>query len=610
MDRAERDVLRRVPLFASLSEAHLDEIAAVCSERRFNKGDVVWRAGDLGDELLVITSGQLDVYGSDGEGGQRLLAELGPGECAGELALLLDEARSATLTCARASRVLVLAKPDFRALVGTDSRVLSHLTELLSRRAVSAARGRPIARSTTTVVVVADDGVPGASLVASAIASLTPVVSGHGALLVRSGEHGLPTGPTVGPGALVESVNALVGTRAGQHRLIVVDLPGPPSGGIADLAEAFDVVVHVTTRVQPADQSAAARILRVVNRRHPEAPTLPIRRCEPFVLPDEPALHQLRGEAAAALLVDTPDLPAARVLRRLTRKVLGATVGVALGAGAAFGIAHVGVFAALEDAGIEADLVAGASMGSIVAIGYGAGLTGHDMTEIARRIGNKRTTMSVLQPSLTGTGLLNGRRLASIFGPLLPHDTFEELVVPTQVVAMDVETGERVEIGTGRLDDAFRASCAIPLVFTPVRLEGRTLVDGGMVDPVPAEVVRAMGADVVVGVNVSARPSPDTSTAISRTFKQINRMNPLSYLSGARDMPDIVDVLMNSIQVVQHELGEFKGLSADVRVDVDLAGFTWLEFWRATELVERGRAAGERAIDDIRAALDRQLTNR
>ena len=329
--------------------------------------------------------------------------------------------------------------------------------------------------------------------------------------------------------------------------------------------------------------------------------------CEPFVLPVEPLLEGADHAKSLAVLSDST-LPLSRVLGRLTRKVMGTTVGIALGGGGAFGVAHVGVLRALTEAGIPIDLVGGTSMGSIIAIGFAAGIAPSDMRQIAGSIGNVRTALSAIDPSLSGTGLLSGRRLVSIFSPLLPCSSFDELELPCRVVAMDVETGERVDITAGRLDRAFRASCSIPVVFKPVREGGRTLVDGGMIDPVPADVVREMGADVVIAVNVVPHLKQGVSTAMSRAFRKVSRLNPLSYLSGARNMPDIVDVFMNSLQSTEHELGNFKSLSADVLVNVDMAEFTWIDFHRAVDIVERGRQAGELAAPRVRAAMEERLT--
>jgi NTE family protein len=348
------------------------------------------------------------------------------------------------------------------------------------------------------------------------------------------------------------------------------------------------------------------QVLQVVNTFGEPGVSLPSNHCEPFILPVEPGLIGADAETIARFLTSQVT-PASRVLGRLTRKVLGATVGIALGGGGAFGIAHVGVLSALTEAGVPIDLVAGTSMGSIVAIGYAAGLEPSSMLSIAGRIGNVRTALSAIDPSLSGTGLLTGRRLVSIFSPLIPKHSFEELELPCRVVAMDVETGERVDIGSGRLDDAFRASCSIPVLFKPVQVGGRTLVDGGMIDPVPTDVVREMGADVVIAVNVVPQLQRGVSTAISRTFKRVNRLNPLSYFSGTRDAPDIVDVFMNSLQTTEYELGHFKSLAADVLISVDMAEFTWIDFHRAQEIIERGREAGARFSPAARAAMQERL---
>jgi NTE family protein len=229
------------------------------------------------------------------------------------------------------------------------------------------------------------------------------------------------------------------------------------------------------------------------------------------------------------------------------------------------------------------------------------------MLEIARRLGNVRTTLSVIDPVVNGSGLLAGRRLMRIFGPLISQDTFAELVKPCRVVATDIETGERVELGSGSIDLAVRASCSIPLIFMPVGLDGRTLVDGGMIDPVPADVARDMGADIVIGVNVVPRLEPDSPTALSRVLHRVNRLNPLSRLGGGRGLPHAVDVLMKTLQVVQYELGSYRALAADVPVDVDLAGFNWLDFHRALDIIERGRKAGEAAVPLVQTAIAERL---
>ena len=566
----DTEMLHRVELFASLDDAEIAAIAAVCGRRSYERSQVVWSAGDPGDELLVVTTGELEVVSTESDGSPPVvLGRVRPGECCGELAVLLDERRSATVRAARKTSVLTLSRDAFRALAADDARIMSELTHLVSRRAAALARRRPVRRERVVVGVVSEDGVRGATFVSDAIAAVAATIDGV----------------TVRRVAGLDDIPRDSAPATASVELVIADL-GATTVDAADCS--CDSLVVVGRRAGTARDSA--KVVRVVNRNDADAEIIPINAVEPFVIPRIADLREITD----------PNSPAARVVGRLTRRLLGISVGIALGGGAAFGIAHVGVLMALEDAGIPVDVVAGTSMGSIVAIGWAAGLSASDMHAIAARIGNVRTTLSVLEPSLTGTGVINSARLTKIFSPLIAARTFEELVSPCQVAATDVETGERVAIGDGLLEEAFRASCAIPLVFTPFRLGGRTLVDGAMVDPVPVEVARDMGADIVVGVNVVPHLDPEVTTSLSRLVRRVNRLNPLTVLSGNRDAPSLVDVLMNSLQIVQRELGTYKAASADVVVGVDLPGFTWIEFYRALEIIELGRVAGEQIVKELR----------
>ena len=626
-------LLRRTSLFSGFSEDALTVLAGRFSERTYSRGDVVWRAGDDGDELIVVASGHLDVWGVGPDGSEQLVGHVGAGECAGEMALVLDERRSATVTCGRAARVLVLLKPDFRQVVREDASMLVALTELLSQRAMSLARRRPVRGRPTVVGVVADAGVAGADLVASAIARLARDDMSCDVVHVRIGDRGVPldsflregdpslalpsrggipsevdiaSGDGPSGGELASVVDVLVRTIDEHVRLIVIELPTVPRAAVELAATVCEYVVQVSDKLLPPPQ-CDARVFQVVVGGHGVAAPVPLR-CEPFVLPAplDPASFGGQGKSLdLGPLCRRP--PTWRVLGRLTRKLLGATVGVALGGGAAFGIAHVGVLLALDEAGIPVDLVAGTSMGSIVGIGYAGGLSGSDMSAVAGRFGNARSTLAALDFSLSGTGLMDGRRFVQTFAGLLPFETFDELVLPCSTVAMDIQSGERVVIGSGRLDEAFRASASIPLLFAPVQRAGHFLVDGAMVDPVPADVVREMGADFVLAVNVVPHLDRNVTTALSRASELVSRLNPLARRTGVAGAPHVLDIVMNSMQSTQHELGKFKSLSADVLIDVDLAKFTWVDFPRAAEIVKQGTVATEARFAEIQAGLRARL---
>src|SRR5262249_51947127 len=189
--------------------------------------------------------------------------------------------------------------------------------------------------------------------------------------------------------------------------------------------------------------------------------------------------------------------------------------GIALGGGAAFGIAHLGVLKVLEKHDIPIDLIAGCSQGSIIGVGYAAGIPTSRMIEIALQLGHWRNSLLAFDPTITRPGLLLANCFGRTFEPYLTDcRTFADLLMPCQTVATNIESGERVPIGSGLLTTAFRASAAVPMVFAPIKIGEDVLVDGGVTDPVPAEVVNAMGADLCIAVNVVPRPQLGGENAI------------------------------------------------------------------------------------------------
>lgn len=175
-------------------------------------------------------------------------------------------------------------------------------------------------------------------------------------------------------------------------------------------------------------------------------------------------------------------------------------IGVALSGGGVRGFAHLGVLQVLEEAGIPVEYIAGTSMGGLVAGLYAAGVSLQELIDFAHRTG----IMDLASPDERWRGLFDHDKMAPMLAKLLgdPKVTFEDLQIPAAVVTADVESGELVLLREGPLIPALLATAAFPLVFTPVYHQGRWLVDGGVANNFPVDVVRTMGADRVLGVNV------------------------------------------------------------------------------------------------------------
>ena len=180
-------------------------------------------------------------------------------------------------------------------------------------------------------------------------------------------------------------------------------------------------------------------------------------------------------------------------------------VGIAFGGGSMHGIAHVGVLQALAAKGLEFQFITGTSAGAIIGVLAAAKMPIGEIEAIARRV----EWPGVRNVSWSGKGLMQNTKLQTLIDSALGNRRLEQLPVPFGAIATDVNTGARVILRKGSAGAAVSASCAIPVVFEPVKIDGRELVDGGLTEPVPVIAVREMGADIVIGVDVAFRPGEE-----------------------------------------------------------------------------------------------------
>jgi NTE family protein len=243
-------------------------------------------------------------------------------------------------------------------------------------------------------------------------------------------------------------------------------------------------------------------------------------------------------------------------------------VGLALGGGAVRGMAHVGVLAALVGAGIPIDYVAGTSAGSIIGAFYCAGLG----LERLRILSQETNWWKISRLALSPRGFLNFDKLARWLARNMGDLDFDEMLTPFAVVTADIMTGEEIDITSGRVAPAVQASCSIPGLVTPVELDGRLLVDGSLVNTVPVSVLRRMGADYVIGVDIL-------------THKVRWRLGPLGYGVAA-------------IEILAERAGGGCDL-ADCMIQPDMAGKTYIRFSKRGELFELGMGAASQQVEKI-----------
>ncbi len=296
----------------------------------------------------------------------------------------------------------------------------------------------------------------------------------------------------------------------------------------------------------------------------------------------------------------------------------GTGIALVLGAGGARGLAHLGVLDVIEERGLRVAAIAGSSMGALVGGIYAAGHF-KAYRDWATRL-QRSDVIRLVDIAFGHPGLIKGDRVIGALRELVGDHLIEDLPIPYTAVACDVEAQREVWLQKGKLFDAIRASMAIPMVFTPFRLNGRDLVDGGLLAPVPIAATRQAMVEAVVAVDVNARPArvpaaesrplagatapaPEgegvTSRLVSIVGAWMERRAAAAAAEADAAPPGVLDLMSRSLDTMQAQLSRLQLAldPPDVLVNVSRDACLFYEYWRAEEMIALGRAAAEEALD-------------
>lgn len=262
-------------------------------------------------------------------------------------------------------------------------------------------------------------------------------------------------------------------------------------------------------------------------------------------------------------------------------------IGLALGSGAARGWAHIGVIRALEQAGVVPDIVCGTSIGALVGAAYAAGELDRLEPWVCSLSWSK--VLGMFDLKMAG-GLIAGGKLVDFFRSHFQDPGIEAMGKSFGCVATELTSGREVWLREGSVVDAVRASIAMPGLFTPVPHEGEWLVDGGLVNPVPVSLCRAMGADLVIAVDLNW---------------QFNRRHGHAAQLKAQQ-PSVIEVLTNSLSIMQVRIAQSRlaGEPADLMIRPRLSAIQSMEFHKGKVAIDEGRRATEHALPQLREMLD------
>lgn len=536
-----------IPFFRSLPRPALLAISAQLKKNHFEQGEVVFVEDSLGDSMYLIESGQVKVSVNTGENEpEKVINYLGPGNFFGEMALILNQRRTATVTVTIDADLWMLRKADMDELLADHPEIALQITRELSRR--------------LSDVVTDIKKRPGYSLVA---------VFGKEVWCLARSIYNL-TGKKV---VLYDATGCNLTGQAGvdfQNEKLVI-LEARPDLSSEMLVETLSILADgydwVLVALPPGHNEVSGKALRLA-----EAVVL-------FASPEDGWIAETsRGPIFHC---DGTDEEIARTARKITGRVIG----LALSSGGARGIAHVGVLKVLTEANIPIDMIAGTSAGSLFGGLYACERSLDQITNFSKNLVKLIGIKSGLWDpkfKLPWDGMIKGNATLKYLGKQFDHATFADTKIPFYVVAADVLSGEEVVFEEGPLAEAIRASIGIIGIFSPYRLREHYLIDGGAVNPVPASVLAEKGANIIIASSVIPSIEEERVRGQEAAFRHKD--------------PNFLGVLSSMMAIMEREIVKTRMSPVDILIKPKVEIYTAMDYDRAQDFIKLGVEAAEQQL--------------
>ena len=573
-------LLTSAGLLSGLDESALADLSPPPELISLVGGEVLMRQGENGTNYFLLVRGRLRVSVDDGEGGERVVGEIRPGEGVGEMSLISDQPRSATVRAKLDSEVVRFSQEAFSALMERHPAAAMNVTREVVRRLHAQYSGKPTRRAMVAAIAVVPigDGVDARGFADV----LTQALAAHGTTLhLDEAQFGDPDAPD-----FVRRVNQTTLDLDGRYDFLVFSSSGQPGAWTRQCLLHADLVL-LAGRVgdSPAPSRVEAELLATID------PIL-VGRIELVLLHDSDwqAASATRDWLAVRRVADYHHLRrgVAADLARLARLVVGKGNGLVLGGGGARGFASVGVLRALDEAGVPVDRIGGTSMGSMIAAHYAARMSHDEVMEIGRRHWMKGKPAS--DYTLPLMSLVRGRRMQAIASTVFGDREIQDLPIRFFCASSDLGNADLVLHKTGSLWRAVRASGSFPVVGPPMFFDGRILIDGGVLNNLPADIMRAEFGGSVIGVEVSApslrsigaRWSDQTPSAWQLLWGAIRPVK------GEPKLPNIMEILHRTTTLNSDRLALATRKTVDLLIAPPLGDYGITDFAQMERIVDIG----------------------
>ncbi len=614
----------------------LRRILPTLRKEYYPRSAVVCREGEPGSCLYIILSGQIKLTVTQ-DTHTETLAYLNAGDFFGENAVLTGETRAITAKAVIDAEILLLNQTSFYEMVEYDPAVMHNVIRTIDTRIRRKTLGMfhqqpkpsqiisiysPKKASCKTFLAV-NLSVSLYELTEQQVVILDMTMNEPGISHIL----GIGTPKTVGAEEITEeNIKKIITQHDSGLHLITVSAERLSKGEISreQIASALGilkaifhyVIINTSTEIsnntfEALDLSNTVVLLSPIGEDPPTGmfdhqAIIPVyyfaqgsvdsdvhlTETAPLILPPSWLAEKHFYEFGEVIIDRYPHDEVSHTIKRVARHIAGLCIGLALGGTAARGLSHIGVLRVLEENGIMVDMIAGSNTGAIIGALHALGMSTSEMEKIALELGHhKPPLVSFRDFSPFGGGLLRYRRLLKFLAQFIPEKlTFHNLKIPLRVITMTLDLGQEVAFNNGSVLKAIEASLAMPGIFPPVKYDGKFLVDGSTINPVPISDLVEIGADILVGVNSFAPLTP------SYTPPPANYTNFVGYAENLK----MIDIIIRSFQNLQYEISTAKTNIADVTIAPEIVGFSWNDFGNAQGIIEEGKKATEAVLPHLK----------
>jgi NTE family protein len=650
----KQEALKQHPLFESLSWWQFRSLAKEAEVREVKKGEVILREGDKGDAFYIVLNGRCEAYRME-DGHRRRLEQYHNGDSFGETSLLSKEESWATIQALNDTLLIDIDRDTINELTKNNAGLSYKLSEKIAKRVNQKKEDYRRAATSRIVSIGSSHEEIGKTLLGINVAvalhqeieedvfvvdftrhpeeDLNKIPTGNVDLekWVEDVAREHPSGISVIPATLPEEekkdvLGPFFSSFVSRYDYVFCLLPEGLSPTVKEVYEQSDQIFLLTdldaqnlyqtrlliSELQDEFQTKEENLRVVLSRLSPSEMSRPsgaedqLNYRVSYRLPEISSPKVYSPLTGNAFINRFSDHPYSVNARRIARRIGGVSVGLALGAGAARGLSHIGVIRVLEEEGIEVDFVAGTSIGALVAAGWAAGANADEMEELAYEFKRRGGLWKMTDLSFPPTqSILRDTRIMNFLNYMLDDTTFSDTDFPVRIVSANLDRLSEEVHSRGLLAEAVRESISIPIVYPPIRRNDEEIVDGGVLNPIPVNVLANEGISRIIAVN----PIPPLEVLReSRHIQPVRSRGGLWNWIKRQVLPfgkgNIMDTFMRSLQAMQARLASSAAASADLVVNPIVSTEEWSEFEQVDTFIKQGEMTARNHLDEIKSIVD------